>query len=221
MHLRLFSGAPSKRPASSRWASMQRSLSRRRLGPSAGDRHRLRQVSSNLQSRRSHRPRALPHLGPGRCRRPRLAQRQQHYKLLRNPGNLSANGHRALDTLLNAKRELSVTYLLKDAFHQVWIYTYRKCADRPARRGDVRGPERRHRRHGAQHHSPPRWLCAPAMRRGGWRQVCRRSGATRWAAWRGLRGRASCCGRGRCDRRSACGRLRFPRRNVSRLPAAT
>lgn len=54
----------------------------------------------------------------------------QRYNLLRNPENLSTDGRRQLDTLLAANRDLSVAYLLKDAFPQVWTYTYRKCADR-------------------------------------------------------------------------------------------
>lgn len=54
----------------------------------------------------------------------------QRYNLLRNPENLSADGHRQLGLLLAANRDLSVAYLLKDAFRQVWTYTYRKCADK-------------------------------------------------------------------------------------------
>ena len=54
----------------------------------------------------------------------------QRYNLLRNPENLSADGRRQLDTLLAANRDLSIAYLLKDAFRQVWTYTYRKCADK-------------------------------------------------------------------------------------------
>lgn len=54
----------------------------------------------------------------------------QRYNLLRNPENLSADGRRNLDRLLAANRDLSVVYLLKDAFKQVWTYTYRKCADK-------------------------------------------------------------------------------------------
>jgi len=54
----------------------------------------------------------------------------QRYNLLRNPENLSDEGRRQLDTLLSANRDLHVVYLLKDAFRQVWTYTYRKCADK-------------------------------------------------------------------------------------------
>ncbi len=54
----------------------------------------------------------------------------QRYNLLRNPENVSADGRRQLDTLLAANHDLSVAYLLKDAFRQVWTYTYRKCADK-------------------------------------------------------------------------------------------
>lgn len=54
----------------------------------------------------------------------------QRYNLLRHPENLSPDGRRQLDTLLAANRDLSVAYLLKDAFRQVWTYTYRKCADK-------------------------------------------------------------------------------------------
>jgi transposase len=52
----------------------------------------------------------------------------QRYNLLRNPENLSAEGRRQLDLLLAANRDLSIVYLLKDAFKAVWTYTYRKCA---------------------------------------------------------------------------------------------
>jgi transposase len=54
----------------------------------------------------------------------------QRYNLLRNPENLSADGRRQLNTLLRANRDLSVVYLLKDAFKQVWTYTYRRCAEK-------------------------------------------------------------------------------------------
>lgn len=54
----------------------------------------------------------------------------QRYNLLRNPENLSRDGRRQLDLLLTANRDLSVVYLLKDAFKAVWTYTYRKCADK-------------------------------------------------------------------------------------------
>lgn len=53
----------------------------------------------------------------------------QRYNLLRNPENLSREGRKQLDTLLSANRDLSTAYLLKDAFKQIWAYTYRKCAD--------------------------------------------------------------------------------------------
>jgi transposase len=54
----------------------------------------------------------------------------QRYNLLRNPENLSPDGRRELRLLLAANRELSVVYLLKDAFKAVWTYTYRKSADK-------------------------------------------------------------------------------------------
>ena len=54
----------------------------------------------------------------------------QRYNLLRNPENLSSDGRQQLETLLSANLDLSVAYLLKDAFRQVWTYTYRKCADK-------------------------------------------------------------------------------------------
>ena len=54
----------------------------------------------------------------------------QRYNLLRNPENLSTEGRLQLDLLLEANRDLSVTYLLKDAFKAVWTYTYRRCADK-------------------------------------------------------------------------------------------
>jgi transposase len=53
----------------------------------------------------------------------------QRYNLLRNPENLSSDGRRQLDLLLAANRDLSIVYLLKDAFKAVWTYTYRKSAD--------------------------------------------------------------------------------------------
>ena len=54
----------------------------------------------------------------------------QRYNLLRNPENLSTDGRRDLKLLLAANRELSVVYLLKDAFKAVWTYTYRRSADK-------------------------------------------------------------------------------------------
>jgi transposase len=54
----------------------------------------------------------------------------QRYNLLRNPENLSPDGRRDLKLLLAANRDLSVVYLLKDAFKAVWTYTYRRSADK-------------------------------------------------------------------------------------------
>jgi transposase len=54
----------------------------------------------------------------------------QRYNLLRNPENLSPDGRRQLQLLLAANRDLSIVYLLKDAFKAVWTYTYRKSADK-------------------------------------------------------------------------------------------
>ena len=54
----------------------------------------------------------------------------QRYNLLRNPGNLSPDGRRQLKLLLAVNRDLSIVYLLKDAFKAVWTYTYRKSADK-------------------------------------------------------------------------------------------
>lgn len=50
----------------------------------------------------------------------------QRYNLLRNPDNLSPDGRRQLKLLLAANHDLSIVYLLKDAFQAVWTYTYRK-----------------------------------------------------------------------------------------------
>lgn len=44
----------------------------------------------------------------------------QRYNLLRNPENLSTDGRRELKLLLAANRDLSIVYLLKDAFKAVW-----------------------------------------------------------------------------------------------------
>ena len=54
----------------------------------------------------------------------------QRYNLLRNRENLSADGRANLNQLLAVNHDLSVVYVLKDAFKQVWTYTYRKCADK-------------------------------------------------------------------------------------------
>lgn len=54
----------------------------------------------------------------------------QRYNLLRNRENLSTDGRAELKELVAANRDLSVVYVLKDAFKQVWTYTYRKCADK-------------------------------------------------------------------------------------------
>ena len=53
----------------------------------------------------------------------------QRYNLLRNRENLSDDGRAELKQLLAANHDLSVVYVLKDAFKQIWTYTYRKCAD--------------------------------------------------------------------------------------------
>ena len=53
----------------------------------------------------------------------------QRCNLLRNRENLTAGGRADLKELLAANRDLSVVYVLKDAFKQVWTYTCRKCAD--------------------------------------------------------------------------------------------
>ena len=49
--------------------------------------------------------------------------------LRHNPESVSADGRRQLDLLLAANRDLSVVYLLKDAFQAVWTYTCRRSAD--------------------------------------------------------------------------------------------
>lgn len=54
----------------------------------------------------------------------------QRYNLLRNPENLSLDGRRELKLLLAANHELSLVYMLKDAFKAVWTYTYRRSADK-------------------------------------------------------------------------------------------
>lgn len=54
----------------------------------------------------------------------------QRYNLLRNPENLRPDGRRQLHLLLALNHDLSVVYLLKDAFKAVWTYTYRKGADK-------------------------------------------------------------------------------------------
>ena len=46
------------------------------------------------------------------------------------PENLSADGRADLKKVLATNRDLAVVYVLKDAFKQVWIYTYRKCAQK-------------------------------------------------------------------------------------------
>ena len=60
----------------------------------------------------------------------------QRYNLLCNKESLSAGGRADFKELLEllellaADRDLSVAYVLKDAFKQVWTSTYRKCADK-------------------------------------------------------------------------------------------
>jgi transposase len=54
----------------------------------------------------------------------------QRYNLLRNKENLKPDGRADLKKLLAVNHDLSVVYVLKDAFKQVWTYTYRKCADK-------------------------------------------------------------------------------------------
>lgn len=54
----------------------------------------------------------------------------QRYNLLRNPENLTHSGRKELNLLLEANLDLNTLYLLKDAFKQVWTYTYRRCAEK-------------------------------------------------------------------------------------------
>ena len=54
----------------------------------------------------------------------------QRYNLLRNKQNLSAGGRADLKELRAANDDLSVVYVLKDAFKQVWTSTCRKRADK-------------------------------------------------------------------------------------------
>jgi transposase len=50
------------------------------------------------------------------------------YTLLSNQANLDKDGRRSLKTLLKANRRLHKAYLLKEAFGQLWDYSYPACA---------------------------------------------------------------------------------------------
>ena len=54
----------------------------------------------------------------------------QRYNLLRNPENLSQNGRKQLDILLAANEDIHLAYLIRDAFKQIWTYSYRACAEK-------------------------------------------------------------------------------------------
>ena len=54
----------------------------------------------------------------------------QRYNLFRNPENLTPNGRKEPNLLLEANQDLNIVYLLKDYLKQVWTYTCRKCAEK-------------------------------------------------------------------------------------------
>ena len=53
----------------------------------------------------------------------------QRYNLFRNPENRTKPQTRSLYALLRINRNLAVVYILKDAFRQLWTYTYRGWAE--------------------------------------------------------------------------------------------
>jgi len=54
----------------------------------------------------------------------------QRYNLFRNPENRSKEQGRSLRALVRMNRNLAVVYILKDAFRQLWTYTYRAWAEK-------------------------------------------------------------------------------------------
>jgi len=54
----------------------------------------------------------------------------RRYNLFRNPENLSSNGRKELNLLLEANHDPDTVYLLKDYLKQVWTSTCRKCAEK-------------------------------------------------------------------------------------------
>jgi len=53
----------------------------------------------------------------------------QRYNLLRAPQNNTTEQRRSLKRLLGLNENLNAAYVLKEAFDQVWTYTYRGCAE--------------------------------------------------------------------------------------------
>jgi transposase len=54
----------------------------------------------------------------------------QRYNLFRNPENLKPEQKVDLEKLLKLNEPLYKTYVLKDAFKQIWTYVYPKCAEK-------------------------------------------------------------------------------------------
>ena len=54
----------------------------------------------------------------------------QRYNLFRNPENRTAPQTRSLMALLRVNENLAKVYILKDAFRQLWTYTYRAWAEK-------------------------------------------------------------------------------------------
>ena len=54
----------------------------------------------------------------------------QRYNLFRNPENRTKEQKRSLRALLRMNRNLAVVDILKDAFRQLWTYTYRGWAEK-------------------------------------------------------------------------------------------
>lgn len=52
----------------------------------------------------------------------------QRFNLLRNQENLSEKGRMDLQTLLEANKDLSAAYVLKDQLKEIWTYSYTACA---------------------------------------------------------------------------------------------
>jgi transposase len=52
----------------------------------------------------------------------------QRFNLLRNAENLTENGSKELQVLLEANADLNAAYVLKDQLKEIWTYTYTACA---------------------------------------------------------------------------------------------
>ena len=127
------SSAPCRKPASPRWASTGVEPAGRPSKPtcrrptsSSSAFHLISNLGEVIDRVRRRTPAQADAEG-------RTFLKGQRYNLLRNPENLSQDGRRQLELLLAVHRDLSVVYLLKDAF-QARPSTFPRLSPPPPRR---------------------------------------------------------------------------------------